>query len=250
MASETDLSIITEGSCVIVRKLNGSRMIQIRVKKNVSVSVENLRFKIGASLIGKKYGVYNVKNGFLEKEATKEGNEEILLRMFLFRDFRLQERLCIDGWTRQNRTRKRGCERESNQSGSRKDPTETSEESPDTRSNWACQSKTSSWIVLQQKHRFCWLSEVRRRMRFSHKFWLPRGALVPSLKISIRSLCRSFNQFDYSVQDRSYQPNNRDVRDHSRFTCSHIWSMQWSYNRSHPGETWRCWALRSCSQRF
>lgn len=84
MASETDFSTITEGSCVIVRKLNGSKMVQIRVKKNVSVSVENLRFKIGASLIGKKYGVYNVKNGFLEKEATKEGKEEIFLKPFLF----------------------------------------------------------------------------------------------------------------------------------------------------------------------
>ena len=67
---------IAEGSCAILRKLNGSKFTLTRVKRNLGVSVENLKFRLDASLIGKLYGVYNAKNGILSDEATAEGKSK------------------------------------------------------------------------------------------------------------------------------------------------------------------------------
>ncbi|KAI6192412.1 hypothetical protein M3Y97_00334700 [Aphelenchoides bicaudatus] len=67
-----DGSHILEGTSVILRKLNGSRLIQMRMRRNAPATVENLKFKLDAALIGKRYGIYNVKNGMLAQEATEE----------------------------------------------------------------------------------------------------------------------------------------------------------------------------------
>jgi hypothetical protein len=68
-----DSARIAEGTSVILRKLNGSRLVQVRVRRHAAVTVENLKFKLDAALIGKRYGIYNVKNGVLANEATDEG---------------------------------------------------------------------------------------------------------------------------------------------------------------------------------
>jgi hypothetical protein len=74
MSGNVDVSTrIEEGSCAILRKLNGSKLTLTRVKRNLGVSVENLKFRLDNSLIGKLYGIYNVKNGVLSEEATAEG---------------------------------------------------------------------------------------------------------------------------------------------------------------------------------
>lgn len=71
--STAQLPRITDGTNLILRKLNSTRLIQVRMRKNAGVTVENLKFKLGEALLGKNFGIYNVKNGVLADEATDEG---------------------------------------------------------------------------------------------------------------------------------------------------------------------------------
>jgi hypothetical protein len=64
---------IQENGSVVMRKLNGSRFTQLRIRRNMRVTVENLKFQIDPSIIGKLFGIYNVKDEMLLNEATEEG---------------------------------------------------------------------------------------------------------------------------------------------------------------------------------
>ncbi|KAI6180464.1 hypothetical protein M3Y98_00722600 [Aphelenchoides besseyi] len=63
---------IAEGDYAIVRKLDGKRFTLTRLKKNVTIAVENLNFKVDAAL-GQPYGVYQVLNRGLKPEIPVEG---------------------------------------------------------------------------------------------------------------------------------------------------------------------------------
>jgi hypothetical protein len=71
--SDGNGSRILENTKLMLRKLNGSRLVQARMRRNAAVAVENLKFKLDPKLVGKRYGIYNVKNGALADEATEEG---------------------------------------------------------------------------------------------------------------------------------------------------------------------------------
>ncbi|KAI6210220.1 hypothetical protein M3Y96_00304700 [Aphelenchoides besseyi] len=62
---------IAEGDYAIVRKLDGKRFTLTRLKKNVTIAVENLNFKVDAAL-GQPYGVYQVLNRGLKPEIPVE----------------------------------------------------------------------------------------------------------------------------------------------------------------------------------
>ncbi|KAI6231537.1 hypothetical protein M3Y95_00392300 [Aphelenchoides besseyi] len=65
------LETIAEGDFAIVRKLDGKRFTLTRLKKNVTIAVENLNFKVDAAL-GQPYGVYQVLNRGLKPQIPVE----------------------------------------------------------------------------------------------------------------------------------------------------------------------------------
>lgn len=102
MSNEDDLSTIKVGAYVIFRKLNASRPILIRVKNNLGVTVENLKFKLDNFIFGKPYGIYNVNRGALS-DASAEGTIPFFLStkpVLIFRNRQLQEDYCLFGRTR------------------------------------------------------------------------------------------------------------------------------------------------------